>query len=78
MIYCISGNFHGFNFREVNFKIHIPQVRSTLAIFYTRDAHNGDPCQVVQYYALISGMLTSIANKNGLACMRLGALTAAG
>ena len=27
--------------------------------------------------ALIGGMLTSITNENGLACMRLGALTAA-
>ena len=30
--------------------IGIHQARSKLAIVYTRDARNGDPCQVVQYY----------------------------
>ena len=39
--------------------IDIHQAQSKLAIFYTRDARNGDFCQVVQY----CGMQTSIASQ---------------
>ena len=40
-------------FTEANFQnsfVDIHQARSKLAIVYTRDARNGDPGQVVQYY----------------------------
>ena len=54
-------------------KFDIYQVRSKLV--YTRDAHNGDFCQVVQYFgymnALNSGMRTSVACGSGLARARL-------
>ena len=49
---------------------------SKLAVVYTRDAHNRDLCQVVQYCsymdALVSGMWNSIMSGSKLAHARLG------
>ena len=52
-IYCITENFRWLNFCGSKFRkpfIDIHQAHSKLAIVYTRDFHNGDLCQVVQYY----------------------------
>ena len=75
MIYCIVENFHGLNFCRSEFSkfiFDIHQARSKLAVVCSRDAHNGE------YYVLAISMQASIANRSGLACVRLGTWTEAG
>ena len=46
-------------------------MQSKLAVVYTRDARNGDLCQVMVVGALVSIMRTSITSGSGLARARL-------
>ena len=65
-IYCVTENFCGLNFCGSKFSnsfIDSHQVRSKLAIVYTRDSRNRDVCQVVD--PLISSMQTSMLAEMG-------------